>query len=233
MMGYVFDPGAVLTGEYLDWFIWGLATTIVLTVAAWLFGMVTGILLTLIRMLPFPPFKWFVALYVEYHRNVPLLVQIFVWYFGIPQLLPRAARVWINNHNSEFLLAVIALGLVAAAYITEDLRSGIRSIPPTQYEAARSIGFNYFQAMNWIILPQALRIVAPQLINQTLLLFKNTSLAMAIGVGELTYRTREVDSYTFKTFEAFAVATVLYLAISFAIMALGNYTDRKFKLELR
>ncbi len=84
-----------------------------------------------------------------------------------------------------------------------------------------------------MILPQALRIVIPPLINQTLLLFKNTSLAMAIGVGELTYRTREVDSYTFKTFEAFAVATILYLAISFAIMALGGLADRRLKLEIR
>lgn len=232
-MGYVFDPAAVLSGEYLDWFIWGLATTIALTVSAWLLGMAMGIVLTLIRMIPFRPFEWFVFLYVEYHRNVPLLVQIFVWYFGVPQLLPRAARIWINSHNSEFILATIALGLASAAYISEDLRSGIRSIPKTQYEAARSIGFNYLQAMNWVILPQAIRIVIPPLINQTLLLFKNTSLAMAIGVAELTYRTREVDSYTFKTFEAFAVATVLYLTISFAIMALGNMADKKLKLEIR
>jgi polar amino acid transport system permease protein len=184
-------------------------------------------------MLPFRPLEWLVAGYVEYHRNVPLLVQILVWYFGVPQLLPRAIRMWVNSHHSEFLLAMVALGLASAAYITEDLRSGIRSIPKTQYEAARSIGFNYLQAMSYVILPQALRIVIPPLINQTLLLFKNTSLAMAIGVGELTYRTREVDSYTFKTFEAFAVATILYLAISFAIMALGSFADRRLKLEIR
>jgi polar amino acid transport system permease protein len=222
-MGYVFDPAAVLSGQYLDWFLWGLATTIALTVAAWLLAMVLGVILTTIRMVPFRPFEGFVWLYVEYHRNVPLLVQIFVWYFGIPQLLPRAARVWINAHNSEFIFATIALGLACAAYISEDLRSGIRSIPKTQFEAARSIGFNYLQSMGWVILPQAFR----------LLLFKNTSLAMAIGVGELTYRTREVDSYTFKTFEAFAVATILYLAISFAIMAFGNLADRRLKLEIR
>ncbi|MCP3470056.1 amino acid ABC transporter permease [Bradyrhizobium sp. CCGUVB1N3] len=232
-MGYVFDPAAVLTGQYLDWFIWGLATTIALTLAAWLLGMTIGIILTLVRMLPFRPFEWLVAGYVEYHRNVPLLVQILVWYFGVPQLLPRALRMWVNSHHSEFLLAMVALGLASAAYITEDLRSGIRSIPKTQYEAARSIGFSYLQAMSYVILPQALRIVIPPLINQTLLLFKNTSLAMAIGVGELTYRTREVDSYTFKTFEAFAVATIIYLAISFAIMALGAFADRRLKLELR
>ena len=83
------------------------------------------------------------------------------------------------------------------------------------------------------MLPQAMRIAIPPLINQTLLLFKNTSLAMAIGVGELTYRTREVESYTFKAFEAFAVATVIYLVVSFGIMALGGLADRRLKLELR
>jgi polar amino acid transport system permease protein len=232
-MGYVFDLGAVLSGQYLHWFLIGIATTVALTVAAWVLAMTVGILLTLLRMIPFRPFEWFVALYVEYHRNVPLLVQIFVWYFGVPSLLPRAWRIWINAHSSEFIFATIALGLAAAAYIAEDLRSGIRSIPKTQYEAARSIGFGYLGAMNYVVLPQALRIVIPPLINQTLLLFKNTSLAMAIGVGELTYRTREIESYTFKTFEAFAVATVIYLAISFAIMAFGDYANRKLKLEVR
>ncbi len=230
-MGYVFDLRAVLSGQYLDWFVTGLVTTLALTGAAWCLAMTLGAVLTIIRMIPFKPFGWFVALYVEYHRNVPLLVQIFLWYFGVPSLLPRPARQWINAHNGEFLLAVIALGLAAAAYVSEDLRSGVRAIPKAQYEAARSIGFGFLGAMTNVILPQAARHAVPPLINQTLLLFKNTSLAMAIGVGELTYRTREVESYTFKTFEAFAVATVLYLAISFAIMALGGWSARRLKIE--
>lgn len=232
-MGYVFDLGSVLSGKYLDWFLIGLATTLALTLAAWCLAMAMGVFLTVVRMIPFAPFRWLVALYVEYHRNVPLLVQIFVWYFGVPSLLPRPARQWINAHHGEFLLATIALGLAAAAYVSEDLRSGIRSIPRAQYEAARSIGFGFVGALRYVVLPQAVRIAVPPLINQTLLLFKNTSLAMAIGVGELTYRTREVESYTFKTFEAFAVATAVYLAISFAIMALGSYSARKLKLEVR
>ena len=232
-MGYVFDPAAVLTGQYLQWFASGLILTLLLTATAWIFAMTVGILLTLVRMVPFRPLEWLVMLYVEYHRNVPLLVQIFVWYFGVLQILPRWMRLWISAHNGEFLLATVALGLAAGAYISEDLRSGIRAIPKTQYEAVRSIGFGYLGAMRWVIIPQAFRIVVPPLINQTLLLFKNTSLAMTVGVAELTYRTREVDSYTFKTFEAFAVATVLYLAISFAIMAIGAVANRRLKLDLR
>lgn len=232
-MGYVFDPAAVLTGQYLDWFEWGVVTTLALTAASWAVGMATGTFLTLVRMAPFRPCEWAVGLFVEYHRNVPLLVQIFVWYFGMPQILPEGVSAWINSHNSEFVLAVVALGLANGAYVTEDLRSGIKSIPATQYEAARSIGFTYLQSMRWVILPQAFRIVIPPLINQTLLLFKNTSLAMAIGVAELTYQTQQINSYTFRTFEAYAVATVIYLAISFMIMALGDVTDRKLKLEVR
>ena len=232
-MGYAFDLIPVLSGKYLDWFVIGVVTTLGLFAAAWLLAMAVGIILTLIRMIPFPPCNWFVALYVEYHRNVPLLVQIFIWYFGVPSLLSRPMRQWLNAHHGEFLMATIALGLASAAYISEDLRSGIRSIPKAQYEAARSIGFNYLEAMSYIILPQAFRIAIPPLINNSLLLFKNTSLAMAVGVGELTYRTREVESYTFKTFEAFAVATVIYLIISFGIMSLGAYSDKKLKLEVR
>ena len=232
-MGYNFDLAGVLRGEYLDWFLIGIATTLALTAAAWCLGMVLGVVLALIRMVPFRPLEWLVAIYVEYHRNVPLLVQVFVWYFGVAQVLPRPARIWMNNHHGEFLFAAIALGLCSAAYVSEDLRSGIRSVPRTQYEAARSIGFGYLSAMRWVVLPQAFRSVVPPLIGQTLLLFKNTSLAMAVGVGELTYRTREVDSYTFKTFEAFAVATVVYLLISFAIMGLGSFTARRVKLEVR
>ena len=154
-MAYVFDPAAVLSGQYLQWFLSGLAVTILLTVAAWLTADAGRNHPNADQDNPFRPCEWFVMLYVEYHRNVPLLVQIFVWYFGILQLLPRGVRVWVNAHNSEFLLATVALGLAAGAYISEDLRSGIRAIPKTQYEAVRSIGFGYLGAMRWVILPQA------------------------------------------------------------------------------
>lgn len=230
-MGYVFDLGGVLKPPYLDWFLTGIATTLALTLAAWCLAMLTGIVLTLIRMIPLRPLGWFVSVYVEYHRNVPMLVQILIWYFGVPSLLPRAARQWINAHDGGFLLATIGLGLATAAYVAEDLRSGIRSIPKAQYEAARSIGFGYLGAMGYVVLPQAIRISIPPLINQSLLLFKNSSLAMAIGVGELTYQTREIESYTFKTFEAFAVATLVYLTISFGIMAAGSYAGNRLKVE--
>ncbi|MET0429393.1 MAG: amino acid ABC transporter permease, partial [Microvirga sp.] len=158
---------------------------------------------------------------------------IFLWYFGVPSLLPRPARQWLNAHDGQFLLAATALGLAAAAYVAEDIRSGIRSIPKGQYQAALSLGFGYLGAMRNVVLPQALRHAIPPLINQTLLLFKNTSLAMAIGVGELTYRARAVESETFQTFDAFAVATVIYLAVSLGIMLLGAACARRLQVGAR
>ena len=228
-----FDLSTVLSGEYLDRYITGFITTMELAVAAWIFAFLLAVLLVVVRMAPFRPADWAVGAFVEYHRNVPLLIQILLWYFGVPELLPDDLRMWINQQNSEFVFALIAIGLCFSAYMSEDLRSGIRSIPPSQYEASRALGFGYVRSMYYVVLPQALRVSTPPLINQTLFLFKNTSLAMAIGVAELTYQAKEIESYTFKTFEAFFVATAVYLTISLGIMLLGDWSARRTQIAAR
>jgi polar amino acid transport system permease protein len=124
---------------------------------------------------------------------------------------------WLNTMNFEFAAAVIALTIYTSAFIAEDIRSGVRSIPKEQMEAARSSGFSYLRSMYYIILPQAVRLTIPPLINQFLNLTKNSSLAMTIGVAELTYQARQVESYTFKGFEAFTAATLVYLGLSLII----------------
>ena len=159
---------------------------------------------------------------------MPGLVQIFVWYFGVPQLLPKLAQRWINRHDGEFLLSCIALTLYAAAYMSEDLRSGLRSLPRGQAEAARSLGMNYRQSLLYILLPQALRASLPPLVNQTLALFKATSLAMAVGVTELMHATRQIENETYRTFEAFLIASAGYLAIAWLIMGTGAWASRRF-----
>src|SRR2546428_2190356 len=155
-----------------------------------------------------------VATYVEYHQNVPMLVQIFIWYFGIPALLPQGMQNWFNAHNSEFLFAFIAVGLCMGAYVSEDLRGGIRSIPKSQLEASRALGLTYLQASRLVVLPQAIRIALPTLVSHTVLLFKNTSLAMTVGVAELTYATREIARQSFKTVEVYLFSTMVYLVVS-------------------
>ncbi|WP_432239315.1 amino acid ABC transporter permease [Herbaspirillum robiniae] len=228
------DFGAVLQGQYLDWLIGGAFTTLWLFAAAWVCAFVLAVLLVALRALALPPLEWLIAAYVNYHRNVPGLVQIFVWYFGIPELLPAYITGFINDHNGEFIFALIALSLNSAAYMSEDLRSGLRSVAATQMEAARALGLNYVQAMRDVLLPQAIRVSVPPLVNQALSLFKSTSLAMAIGVAEMTYASRQIENETYRTFETFALASAFYLVMSWTIMAVGGwYNGRHLKVKGR
>lgn len=198
-----------------------------LTLATFVFGFAWGAILALLRASPLRPLRMAIALYVEYHRNVPLVIQMFIWYFGVPQLLPKALQAWVNRQPMEFFFATVALVCAFGAYVAEDIRSGIRSLDGRQEEAARALGFSYLSAMFWIVLPQALRISAPSLINQALLFFKSTSLAMTIGVAELTYRTKTIQDETYRTYAIFSVATVIYLLISFLLMAMSARLQRR------
>ncbi len=222
---------AVLHGQYLQWLLKGAATTLALFVMALVLAFILAVVLVAIRSLGPRVLEWVVAAYVNYHRNVPTLVQLFVWYFGVPQLLPTSASNWVNNHNGEFIYALIALALNSAAYISEDLRSGLRSIAHEQMEAARALGLTYAQSMRDVLLPQAIRVAVPSLINQSLTLFKTTSLAMAIGVAEMTYASRQIENETYRTFETFAIASVFYLCVSFLIMLIGYWYNRRHVLQ--
>ncbi|HWV04187.1 MULTISPECIES: amino acid ABC transporter permease [Ralstonia] len=223
----MFDLSFLLEDGYLRLLRDGILTTLRLFVVSGLLAIAVGISLATLRALPVRVFKAFVIVVVEYHRNVPMLVQILVWYFGVPQLLPESLKVWINAGNTEFFFAAIALALNSGAFISEDLRSGLRAIPHTQQEAAWSIGLTHLQALRYVILPQGIRVALPALLNQALLLFKNSSLAMAIGVHELLYRTRQIDNLTFRTFDVFLVATLLYLLGTLALMSLSDRVAKR------
>lgn len=229
-MQYDFDFSAILQGQYPSMLISGLLTTLGLTVLAWLLGFSVGIMLAIIRMTGSRLANGAIALFVAFHRNVPMVVHILFWYFGVSQILPRPVTDWLNYHGSEFFFAMVAIGLVTSAYVCEDLRSAVRSISEGQTEASRALGMNYLTTMRKVILPQAFRIAIPPLMNQTLLLFKNTSLAMVIGVAELTASGRAIENITFRTFEAYALVTIMYLAISFLLMWGGSVLARRFSI---
>jgi polar amino acid transport system permease protein len=228
-----FHPLALLQGPHgID--LWaGLRLTLLATLAAWLLAYALGIVLAAIRSLPSKVAEKAVALYVAYHRNVPLLVQVLYWYFGVVTLLPDSLQRWLNGHGGGFYAGAVALGLCMAAYVSEDLRSGMRTVPHGHVEAARAIGLTFMQTMAYVVLPQALRAALPALVNNSLLLFKNTSLLMAIGVAELTYATRQIEGQTFRTFEVFTIATVVYLAISLVIMAVGHVLEERYRTQRR
>jgi polar amino acid transport system permease protein len=231
-MKHDFDLAAVLQGEYAELIVKGIEITLQLALFAWLLAMALALLLVTVRLTGNKLADRLVAGYVSYHRNVPTLVQLMLWYFGVPTLLGESTQLWLANYSTEYLFSVIALGLCQAAYFCEDIRSGLRAIPAGQTEASRALGLGYVRSMRYVILPQGVRNCLPSLINHTVLLFKNTSLAMAIGVLELTYATREVENYTFRTFESYLVATVFYLVFSLLLMGLGALLARRFNKAL-
>lgn len=227
------DFAILLRGDYPGMITKGLIIMLELTLLAWVLAMALGMLMAAIRMTSSRVAQWAVAGWVEYHQNVPMLVQIFLWYFGIATLLPAGLQLWVNRHGGEFIFATIAIALAMSAYVSEDLRGGIRSIPKSQLEASRALGLTWLQSFRLVVLPQALRIALPTLVNHTVLLFKGTALAMTIGVAELTYATREIESQSFRTVEVYLFTTVVYLGLSLLIMAGGSLVERRTAIVVR
>lgn len=227
MFNYHFDWAIVTSGKYFGWLVTGVKTTLELSLMSIVLSFLLGLIIAVMRMSNVRPIRWFAHGYLEFFRNTPLLVQLFFWYFGSYKILPKFINDWLNTLNFEFAAAVIGLTIYTSAFIAEDIRSGVRSIPKEQMEAARSSGFSYLRSMLYIILPQAVRITIPPLINQFLNLAKNSSLAMTIGVVEITYQARQIESYTFRGFEAFTAATLIYLVLSLVITGLVTLYDKK------
>jgi polar amino acid transport system permease protein len=217
----------LLKPEYVRMLLDGLEMTLVVAVGSWLLAMSLGILLLVIRLAPSRIADRAVAVYISYHQNVPTLVQLMLWYFGISNLLPLGLQDWISVHNGEAIFAVIGLGLCQAAYFSEDFRSGLRSVAAGQMEAAKALGHGYISAMRYVMMPQAVRNALPPLINHTVSLFKNSSLAVAIGVTELMHAVKEVENQSFRTFETYLIATLVYLVCSLLLMAFGAWLSRR------
>ena len=217
----------MVSGQYGDWFLQGLATTLKISAVSILLAMLLGTLIAVMRMSRLKPLEWISLWFTEFFRNTPLLVQIFFWYFGSNAVLPTAVNKWLYAQDFEFAAGVISLSVYTSAFIAEDIRSGIFAIPKTQLEASRACGLSFMQAMGFVILPQAFRIIIPQLISQFLNLIKNSSLVMTIGVMDLTYMARQIESHTFHGFEAFTVATLIYLSISIIVsISIQQYNKR-------
>ena len=226
-----FDLLAILLNpEFGAMLMHGAALTLVIAIGSWLLAMSLALVLLTLRLTPSKLLQRAVAAYVSYHRNVPTLVQLMLWYFGISSLFPDSVQGWLSEHGGEALFSILALGLCQAAYFSEDLRSGLRSIPDGQAEAARALGHGFVSSMRHVLMPQAIRNAVPALVNHSVSLFKNSSLAMAIGVAELTHAVKEIESQSFRAFESYLVATVLYLVISLFIMGAGAWLGKRFSI---
>lgn len=229
-----FDLSAILTNpEYVSMLVHGIEMTFIIYFGSWLMAMTLAILLLALRVSPLRIGEPIVAAYVSYHRNVPTLVQLMLWYFGIFTLMPQGLTDWLASHNAEAIFAVIGLGLCQAAYFSEDLRSGLRSVSPGQMEAAKALGHGYASAMRFVIMPQGVRNALPPLINHSVSLFKNSSLAIVIGAPELTHAVKEIENISFRTFEVYMIGTVTYLLFSLIIMGIGAYIAMRADPALR
>jgi glutamate/aspartate transport system permease protein len=179
------------------------------------------------RTLPSKTASWIGFGYVEFFRNMPLLVQLFVWFFVLPELLPRGLGLWLKQMpNAPFYTAAIGVGLFMSARVAEQTRAGINSLPRGQRLAATALGLTSAQTYRYVLLPMAFRIMVPPLTSEFLSTIKNTSVAITIGLIELTGEARAMQEFSFQVFEAFTAATMLYLLINVVVVIAMRFLER-------
>src|SRR5215475_5083091 len=216
MFGVLFEQTA--DGQrYIDWLLSGLGWTVSLAFFGWWIAFGIGVVVGIGRTVRNRWFSVPARLYVEIFRNIPVLVQMFLWYFVFPEVLPGALGNAIKEIPppwASFFPALICLGLYTAARIAEQVRAGIEALPKGQLEAANALGLGGYLTYRYVIVPQALRLIVPSLTSEVMGIYKNTSVALTIGLMELTAQARQISEATFQTFTAFGAATLLYLALA-------------------
>lgn len=225
--GIFFEPNPMGTGTYLDLLLSGLELTIKTGLLAWAIALITGSIVGVLRTLPSKAASWFGFAYVEFFRNMPLLVQLFLWFFVLPELLPRNIGLWLKQlPNAPFWTAAIGVGLFMSARVAVQLQAGIGSLPRGQKQAATALGLTTVQTYRYVLLPMAFRIILPPLTSEFINTLKNTSVAITIGLLELTGQARSMEEFSFQVFEAFTAATVLYLLINLVIVIVMRLLER-------
>lgn len=225
----------VPSGEttYLGWMLSGLQTTVLLSLSAWLLALALGTAVGVLRTAPRRLLSAPAAAYVEVFRNVPLLVQLFIWYFVLPELLPAAAGSALKQMKpvaQQFLAAMVSLGLFTSARVAEQVRAGIQSLPPGQRSAGLALGLTLPQTYRHVLLPISFRIIVPPLTSELLNIFKNSAVCSTIGLLELAAQSRQLVDYTAQPYESFIAVTLLYLLINAVVMALMRRVERRARL---
>ncbi len=217
---------------YLDWLLSGLGWTLALALAGWCIAFVVGVLVGCGRTSSHRGVAIASRLYVEVFRNIPVIVQMFLWYFVLPELLPKGLGDALKKMAppwGSFVPALVGLSLYTAARVAEQVRSGIEALPQGQRAAAQALGMTERKVYQLVLLPQALRIIMPTLTSEVMGIFKNTSVALTIGLLELTAQARQINEFTFKTFESFGSATVVYLLLALTVYAVMHWLEERFR----
>lgn len=217
----------------------GALKTLEITLIAITLGFFLGLFAGLARLSKKRIVRLLATCYIDFFRGTPLLVQIFMVYFGLPQLLGvfqnymmdtfHIGQIWQSTHIDPFTAAIISTSLNSGAYIAEIFRAGVQSIERGQMEAARSLGMTQFQSMRFVILPQAFKRIIPPLGNEFIAMLKDTSLLSVIGFEEMARKGQLIIAQTYKPFHIWLTVAFIYLIMTFAISRLVDYMERRLK----
>ena len=231
-MKYNLNWSVLFEQQYFDWIVSGTLWTIYLSLAASVIAFFLGSLIGILRTLDNKILNFIGTTYVEIFRNIPLLVQMFIWYFVFPELVPKEFGNWLKQDlpNPEFSSALFCLGTYTASRVAEQVRSGINSVSTGVGSAGYATGLTTYQLYIYVLLPIAYRIIIPPLTSEFLTIFKNSSLALTIGLMELTARSNMIMDWTFQGFEAFTAATVIYVSVTMIVTLIMQRVESKTQI---
>ncbi|MBT2336563.1 amino acid ABC transporter permease [Variovorax paradoxus] len=206
---------------------WTVAATLLIIAVAVTLGTAVGVM----RTHPSPRVRAISRIYVEVFRNIPLIVQLFLWYFVLPESLPQMAGTWIKQwENGPFFTVVAAIGCYMSARVAEQIRSGIDALPRGQQMAAAALGLTVVQMYRYVLLPRAFRIVWPTLTTDAMNTVKATSIGLTVGLVELTAQAHAMQEFSFQVFEAFLAALCIYVILNFAIVTAMRRIEKRLEL---
>ena len=231
-MKYNWNWSVLFEQQYFDWIVSGTLWTIYLSLAASVIAFFLGSLIGILRTLDNKILNFIGTTYVEIFRNIPLLVQMFIWYFVFPELVPKEFGNWLKQDlpNPEFSSALFCLSTYTASRVAEQVRSGINSVSTGVGSAGYATGLTTYQLYIYVLLPIAYRIIIPPLTSEFLTIFKNSSLALTIGLMELTARSNMIMDWTFQGFEAFTAATVIYVSVTMIVTLIMQRVENKTQI---
>ena len=213
--------------DYKEFFIDGTKVTIFISLATLIFGSLIGILICMLRISKNKLIIFLAGAYIEFLRGTPLMVQIFIVYFGFPTLGIKFPD--IGPISFEYVTAVFALSINSSAYIAEILRAGIQAVDKGQMEASRSLGLNYSMSMRLVVIPQALKNVLPALANEFIVLVKESSIVSVIGINDLMYNANTVSGNTYKPFEPLLVSAFIYFILTFTLSRIVSILEKNME----
>ena len=231
--GVFLDPVPSGGGTYLGWMIAGLEMTVAVSLTAWLIALVVGSMMGVLRTVPNRLLSGIATVYVEVFRNIPLLVQLFIWYFVVPEIVPRPLGEAMKRANplaQQFLASMFCLGLFTAARVCEQVRAGIESLSRGQRSAALALGLTLPQTYRHVLMPMAFRIIVPPLTSELLNIFKNSAVASTIGLLELAAQGRQLVDYTAQPYESFIAVTLAYVAINVVLMLVMRVVEGRARV---